>query len=206
MFKAGIPALSAMAFAATAPISVHAKVVSHFNGNGAYASVYDYGSDGMSINLYVTQGGTRQAAETYLDFSTSNCDSLGSACEGVSGWGLIPNNSFSASAKSATLSVNLSGLPGFNAVQWRYDWSTGSYSESPIDPGTISSTWKSSGLSSQKFIGTSTSTYLNTTLKSTGQSSYSDAVANVSILGQQLGGAYGSIGTNSNNDRTMERK
>lgn len=206
MFKAGIPALAAMAFAALAPISAHAKVISHFNGNGSFASVYDYASDGKSLNLYVTQGGTSQSTQTYLDFSSSNCDTVGVTCQGVTGSGLIPNRSFSASAKGATLSVNLSGLQGFNAVQWSYNWSTGEYSESPVDLGTITSAWKSSGLSSQKFTGTYTSTYLNTTLKSTGQSTSSDALVALSALGQQWSGLFGSIGTNSNNDRTMERK
>jgi hypothetical protein len=207
MNKAGITASTALALAALAPMGAHAKGVSHFNGNGAFANAYDYGPDGNGLNLYVSQGGTPQSAQTYMDFNSSFCDTLQrTVCEGVSGAGLIPNKSFSATAKGATLSVNLSGLQGFNAVRWRYDLGTGEYSETPFDPGTISLAWKASGLFSQKFIGTTTTTYLNATVKSQGQSTGADALANGSVLGQEWNGVTGTIGTNSNNDRYMERK
>jgi hypothetical protein len=205
MYKAGITALAAMAFAAIAPITAHAKVISHFKGDGAFASASDYAPDGKSVNLYVSQGGSAQSTQTYLEYYSTSCDSSSWVCTGITGSGLIPNNAFSVSPQKGNLSVNLSGLPGFSAVRWTFNRNTWEYTESPVGLGAISVAWKSSGVSSQKSTGTSTTTYLNTTWKTVGQYSSTDAFANGTVNGEQWTNVYGNIGTNSSNERYMER-
>ncbi|MBW8890117.1 MAG: hypothetical protein JF616_20370 [Fibrobacteres bacterium] len=198
---------SALATVSLGALSAEAKVLSHFNGNGAFADAYFQGDGGgkdySSIN--VTQGGTHQAPATDLNYYAAFCDTASTICSGISGNGQIPNKDFSASGKSASLSTNTASNQNFYAVKWTYNYATQEYSESQINLGVIAVNWKSSGLSSFRSTGTSTSTYLNTTWKSTGQSSYTDAAASGTVGGTPLNAAGGSIGTNSNNDIVIER-
>lgn len=198
---------SAFAALSLGTLSAEAKVLSHFNGNGAFASAYAKGDGGGKdySGVYVTQGGTNQAPVTYLSYFASTCDTSALICTGIEGNGPIPNKDFTASGKNASLSTNTSSNQNFYAVKWTYNYATGEYTESTVNLGYITVSWKSSGLYAFKSIGTSTSTYLNTTWKSTGQSTSADATVTGSVGGTPLNSAGGSIGTNSNNDILMER-
>lgn len=203
-----LSAFSALAALALGAISAEAKVLYHFNGNGAFANAYFYSDGGSDYsNINVSQGGTNQAPATYLNYYSSNCDSAsGSAiCSGIQGFGQIPNKDFTVSSKNATLSTNTASNANFYAVKWTYNMTTGEYTESQINLGYFSVNWKSSGFYSSKFIGTNTNTYLNTTWKSTGQSTSADASVSGSVGGTPLNAAGGDIGTNSNNDIYIER-
>lgn len=196
--------VSALGALALGVIPAEAKVLYHFNGNGAYAGAYGNGK--VYTGLEVSQGGTPRADTVSLHYYTSDCDTLGGPCTGIEAYGPIPGRDFNANGKNATLSTNTSSNPNFTARQWTYDPSTGQYSESPIDLGTIKVDWKSSGLSSTRSVGTTISTYLNTTTKSTGQAAYTDASVSGTVGGIPLDVYGGQVGTYSNNEISVERK
>jgi hypothetical protein len=202
-----LSAYSALAALSLGALSAEAKVISHFNGNGAFANAYAKGDGGGKdySGVFVSQGGTNQSPQTYLNYYSSTCDTASQICTGIQGNGQIPNKDFTSSSKNASLSTNTSSNQNFYAVKWTYNYATGEYTESQINLGYITVTWKSSGLSAFKAVGTTTSTYLNTTWKSTGQSSSSDATVTGSVGGTPLNSGVGNIGTNSNNDILIER-
>ena len=208
MNRSKLSALSALAALSLGAMSAQAKVIYHFNGNGASADAFMYGDGGGKdySALKVSQGGTNQSPTTYLSYYSALCDTASTICTGIEGSGQIPNRDFTASSKSASLSTNAGSNPDFWAVKWTYNYSTGTYSESPISLGYFSLNWKTSGLASSKTVGTTTSTYLNETWKSTGQSSSAEATVTGSVGGTPFIAAGGRIGSNSNNDLIMERK
>ena len=203
-----LSAFSALAVLALGAISAEAKVLSHFNGNGAFANAYfnSNGAGGYST-INVSQGGTNQAPATYLNYYASNCDTVSGnvICSGTQAYGQIPNKDFTSSSKEATLSTNTASIENFYAVKFTYNLTTGEYSESPISLGYFGLSWKSNGIYSDKFIGTSTKNWLNTTWKSTGQTSSAAASVSGSVGGTPLDVIFGDIGMNSNNDVYMER-
>jgi hypothetical protein len=205
MNRMTVAALSALGFLSLTAMAAEAKVVWQFKSNGAYAGFDSYSEDGDYASLSVSKGGTSTAPETFLSYYNSSCDWVSGLCQGVSAYGRIPNGDFSANSRSATLKSNTAGIPDFYASHWSYNYYTGEYSESQGSLGIINLSWKATGISSSKGVGTSSSTYLNLTWKSTGQYSQADASVTGTIDGEAVQSYTGGIGTNSNNERYLEK-
>jgi hypothetical protein len=139
-------------------------------------------------------------------YYSTTCDYLAGICEGITGSGQIPVQDFTANGKSATLTTNTASDPSFYAFKWTINYNTGVYTDSSISLGSINLTWKGSNLSSSQFIGISTSTVLNTTWKSVGRSTSSSATVSGTFSGNPVMWTSANIGTNFNNDFTMERQ
>jgi hypothetical protein len=205
MNKNKLVALSALGLLSLGSLSAEAKVLSHFNGNGAFADAFQGGKEDGYAYLNVGQGGTSQSMYTYLNYYSASCDWSTGICQGVAANGQIPNQDFNAQSKNATLSTNPVNGPDFSAVKWTYDMNSGTYSESPITLGPISVSWKANGVNTYKAVGNTMNTYLNISWKSVGQSTSASASVTGSIAGAALDSFGGDIGTNSNNDILIER-
>jgi hypothetical protein len=205
MNKVWISSLSTALGLSFACLSAEAKVVGQFNGNGSFADVVSYDDNGKS-GLSVSESRSGGSVSVYLSYNSSSCDPVSGICRGITAFGPIPKGDFNTSAKGASLATNTSANANFSSVKWTYNYNTGDYSETPLSLGVINVDWKSNGISSYKSIGTSTSTNLNITVKSTGQTSWSDASAIGTLGGAPLSGAYARFGSNSNNEITIERK
>jgi hypothetical protein len=205
MKRMTVAAISALGCLSLAAMTAEARVVWHYKTNGAFAGFESSKGGDDYASFSVSKGGTLQAPETYINYYRSGCDWESGICQGVNAYGRIPNGHFSASAKSATLNTNTAGNPDIYASRWTYNYYTGEYSESPTTLGALNLAWKSTGISTSKGVGSYTNTYLNFTWKSTGQYSQADASVTGTIDGESVEAFLGSIGTNSNNDLSLEK-
>jgi hypothetical protein len=205
MNRMTVAAISALGFLSLTAMAAEARVVWQFKSNGDFASLDSYQGGNDYLSLSVSKGGTAQAPETYLNYYRSDCDWYAGVCEGVNAYGLIPNRDFSGSTNTASLNTNTSANSAFTATRWTYNSLTGEYSETPTSLGTLNLSWKSSGVSRSKYVGSSSSTYLNFSWRSTGQASQSQASVTGTINGEAVDSNDGSVGTNSNNERYLEK-
>ncbi len=206
MNSLALSAFSAIACMALGAQSLEAKVIGHFKADGAFADLAIDSDPSEYATLGVYRGGTPQSPVTYLNYFVLDCNEDKTICSGVSAFGAIPNGDFTQSNRHASLLTNTSANPNFSSYSWITNSITGEVSQTPINLGTFDLKWLASDVSSYKSIGVTSESHLDFTWKSTGQATGSSAVATGTVAGEALSSTNASLGSNSNNEISMERK
>ncbi len=162
----------------------------HFNAQGdfATASWSTNGESGFIMgNVRVNRGGPPGDPQTFLYYLIEQCDNAYN-CNVSLGFGQIPNQDFSVTAKSAQLNTNTADNPNFATY-------------GAIPPGQVTVSWQENGLLQQRSEGTLEESansggfrYHSTGLSSSGSADGSGSVVGVSFASP----FYAQIGSTSN--------
>jgi hypothetical protein len=167
-------------------------VVNHASANGAFATGFAYGSDGTDVGFAVFRlvcsastsfcaGGTGTGQEsTYFDYSI-----FPPGGGEIFGEGFIPNGDLVGDTglnanRHLTLKVDTSALPGFLNESCP-DFS--GLNCTSVSGGPITIDWQANNGNTFTKTGTFTSSNVNSTIKTTGNSESSDASVQGTLMG-----------------------
>jgi len=186
----GRPAARTPTFATASDASGGSGSQYHFNAQGdfAIANWSANGASGFTLgSVRVNRGGPAGDPQTSLYYLIEQCDNTFN-CNVSVGFGQIPNEDFSVTAKSAHLNTNTAGNPNFATY-------------GTIPPGQVTVSWQENGLLQQRSEGTFEESansgsfrYHSTGLSTSGSADGSGTVVGVSFAST----FYAQIGSTSN--------
>ena len=162
---------------------------SHFTAHGELAAVSwrTRGDAGFTLGgVGVNRGGPSGDLQTFLSYFIEQCDNAFN-CTVSGGEGLIPNQDFSVSGKSAQLNTNTARVPNFVTY-------------GVIPAGPVSVSWQENGLFQQSSNGTLEVTNPGRKYRQTGVSSAASADGSGSVVGVSFApnsNFYGQVGSAS---------
>ncbi len=186
----GRPAARTPTFATAGDASGGSGSQYHFNAQGdfAIANWSANGESGFTLgSVRVNRGGPAGDPQTSLYYLIEQCDATFN-CNVTVGFGQIPNEDFSVTAKSGQLNTNTAGNPNFATY-------------GTIPPGQVTVSWQENGLLQQRSEGTFEESansgafrYHSTGLSTSGSADGSGTVVGVSFAST----FYAQIGSTSN--------